>query len=139
MKNRRPSSRSQGSVDSAAGVTGFFSFPLALITNGGKLISVSDVKTIGNDYILCPLPNLLQRIKISIAIERLHISDRGGDTDPFSVADEGFGPFPMYCSVLVFRCRHEYMGSVVQIHWAIPPHIMLIERCHLSLFSFDEL
>ena len=91
----------QGSVDGAAGVTGFFLFPLALITNGQKLISVSDVKTKGNGYILCPLLNLLQTIKISVAIVRLHISDRGGDTDPFSVAEGVFGPFPMCRSVLV--------------------------------------
>ena len=91
----------QGSVDGVAGVTGFF-FPFALITNGQKLISVSDVKTKGNGYILCPLLNLFQMIKISVAIVRLHISDRGGDTDPFSIADEIFGPFPMCRSVLVW-------------------------------------
>ena len=102
MKNRRPSSRNHRAPSTVQQASpAFFLFPLALITNGQKLISVSDVKTKGNGYILCPLLNLLQTIKISVAIVRLHISDRGGDTDPFSVAEGVFGPFPMCRSVLV--------------------------------------
>ena len=49
----------QGSVDGAAGVTGFFLFPLALITNGQKLISVSDVKTKRQRLYIMPVAKLI--------------------------------------------------------------------------------
>ena len=43
------------------------------------------------------------RFFLSVADESLHISDRVGDTDPFSVAEGVFGLFPMCRSVLVFH------------------------------------
>ena len=53
-----------------------------------------------------------KRFLASVTDEGLHISDRGGDTDPFSVAEEVFGPFPMCRSVLV---------TVLPLHTTVLP------------------
>ena len=54
------------------------------------------------------------RFFLSVADESLHISDRVVDTDPFSVAEGVFGPFPMCRSVLVdmtmIKLFNHYVG-----------------------------
>ena len=59
------------------------------IGNGDVSATVANLCLIGDGFFA------------SVPDEVLHISHGGGDTDPFSVAEGFFGPFPMCRSVLV--------------------------------------
>ena len=63
------------------------------IGNGDGSATVANLCLIGDGFFA------------SVTDEGLHISDRVGDTDPFSVSEGVFGPFPMCRSVLVWMPR----------------------------------